>query len=82
MNIISISIILVIFGMAATFIGQLLLKNSNILRIIAGLIIIIFSLQVIGILKLNFLNFEKKYYSKNNKGLFSSLIMGMAFAFG
>ncbi len=76
------SIIFVIFGMAATFIGQLLLKNSNILRIIAGLIIIVFSLQVIGILKLNFLNFEKKYYSKNNKGLFGSIIIGMAFAFG
>jgi cytochrome c-type biogenesis protein len=68
--------------LAATFIGQLLLKNSNELRIIAGLIIIIFSLHVIGILKLNFLNFEKKYYFKNNKGLFGSLIMGMAFAFG
>ena len=76
------SIIFIIFGMAATFIGQLLLKNSNELRIIAGLIIIIFSLQVIGILKLNFLNFEKKFHSNNNKGLFAPLILGMAFAFG
>ena len=76
------SIIFIIFGMAATFMGQLLLKNSNELRIIAGSIIIIFSLQVIGILKLDFLNFEKKYHPKNNKGLFGSLIMGMAFAFG
>ena len=70
------------FGMAATFIGQLLLKNSNELRIVAGLIIIVFSLQVIGLLKLNFLNFEKKFYSNNNKGLFAPLILGMAFAFG
>jgi len=76
------SIIFVIFGMAATFIGQLLLKNSNEFRIIAGSIIIIFSLHIMGIFKLNFLNFEKKYYSKNNKGLFGSLLMGMAFAFG
>tara|TARA_Y100000590_G_scaffold304478_1_gene343352 strand:- start:726 stop:1430 length:705 start_codon:yes stop_codon:yes gene_type:complete len=76
------SIIFIIFGMAATFIGQLLLKNSNELRIIAGLIIIIFALQVIGVLKLNFLNFEKKYYLESNKGLFAPLIMGMAFAFG
>ena len=76
------SIIFIIFGMAATFIGQLLLKNSNELRIVAGLIIIVFSLQVIGLLKLNFLNFEKKFYSNNNKGLFASLILGMAFAFG
>ena len=76
------SIIFIIFGMAATFMGQLLLKNSNELRIIAGSIIIIFSLQIIGILKLDFLNFEKKYHPKSNKGLFGSLIMGMAFAFG
>ena len=76
------SIIFIIFGMAATFIGQLLLKNSNELRIIAGLIIIIFSLQVMGVLKLNFLNFEKKFHSNNNKGLFAPLILGMAFAFG
>jgi len=76
------SIIFIIFGMAATFMGQLLLKNSNELRIIAGSIIIIFSLQIIGILKLDFFNFEKKYHPKSNKGLFGSLIMGMAFAFG
>jgi len=76
------SIIFIIFGMAATFMGQLLLKNSNELRIIAGSIIIIFSLQVIGILKLDFLNFEKKYHPKSNKSLFGSLIIGMAFAFG
>ena len=59
-----------------------MLKNSNELRIVAGLIIIVFSLQVIGLLKLNFLNFEKKFYSNNNKGLFAPLILGMAFAFG
>ena len=76
------SIIFIIFGMAATFIGQLLLKNSNELRIVAGLIIIVFSLQVIGLLKLNFLNFEKKFHSNNNKGLFAPLILGMGFAFG
>ena len=76
------SIIFIIFGMAATFVGQLLLKNSNELRIIAGLIIIIFSLHIIGLIKLEFLNYEKKYYSKNKKGLFGSLLMGMAFAFG
>ena len=58
------SIIFVIFGMAATFIGQLLLKNSNEFRIIAGSIIIIFSLHIMGIFKLNFLNFEKKILFK------------------
>jgi len=76
------SIVFVIFGAAATFIGQLLLKNSNELRIIAGLIIIIFSLHILNILKLNFLNFEKKIYTERNRGVLGSLLVGMAFAFG
>ena len=58
------------------------LENSNHLRIVAGIIIIIFSLHIIGILKLNFLNFEKRIYSENKQGLFSPILVGMAFAFG
>ncbi len=76
------SIIFIIFGAAATFIGKLLLKNSNELRIIAGIIIIIFSLHILGFIKLNFLNFEKKIYSDKKKGTVGSLMVGMAFAFG
>ena len=53
------------FGATASFIGNLLLEYSNSLRIIAGLVIIIFSLQLIGILNLNFLNQEKRIYTKN-----------------
>ena len=33
----------------------------------AGIIIILFSLQLIGIIKLNLLNKEKKYYTKKYK---------------
>ena len=76
------SIVFITFGATATFIGQLFLDNSYELRIIAGLIIIIFSLHILGIVKLNFLNFEKRIYSKKSEGLFSSIIIGMTFAFG
>ena len=76
------SIVFIIFGAAATFLGQLFLDNSYQLRIIAGVVIIIFSLHIIGILKLNFLNFEKRIYSENKQGLFSPILVGMAFAFG
>ncbi len=76
------SIVFIIFGAAASFVGKLLLKNSNELRIFAGIIIIIFSLHIMNILKLNFLNFEKKIYSERKKGIFGSLLIGMAFAFG
>ena len=76
------SLVFIIFGAAATFIGQFLLKNSNILRILAGSVIILFSLHIIGIINLKFLNYEKRIYTNTNKNLFSSLIIGMAFGFG
>ena len=76
------SFIFIIFGAAASFLGQILLKNSQSLRIIAGLIIIVFSLQLIGILNIAFLNFEKKIYTKNNNNIWFSFIIGMAFGFG
>ena len=62
--------------------GQVLLQNSETLRIIAGLIIIIFSLQLIGIININFLNFEKKIYTKKINNIWFSFIIGMAFGFG
>ena len=65
------SFIFIIYGAAASFLGQLLLKNSNELRILAGLIIIIFSFQIIGLINIKFLNYEKRIYLDRNKGIFS-----------
>jgi cytochrome c-type biogenesis protein len=49
------SIVFIIFGAASTFLGQVLLQNSYELRMVAGLIIIILSLHIIGIINLKFL---------------------------
>ena len=76
------SIVFIIFGASATFIGKFLLYNSFPLRIIAGLIIIIFSLHILDVFKLNFLNYEKRFYTNKNNKIFSPVIIGMAFAFG
>ncbi len=76
------SIVFIIFGAASTFIGQVLLQNSYELRIAAGLIIIILSLHIIGIINLKFLNYEKRIQTNNNRNIFSPIIIGMAFAFG
>ena len=76
------SIVFIIFGASATFLGKILLSNSFPLRIIAGIIIIVFSLHILEILKLNFLNYEKRFYANKNKNIFSSVLIGMAFAFG
>ena len=76
------SIVFIIFGAASTFLGQVLLQNSNELRIAAGLVIIIFSLHIIGIINLKFLNYEKRIQTKTNKNIYSPILIGMAFAFG
>jgi cytochrome c-type biogenesis protein len=76
------SFVFIMFGAAASYLGQVLLQNSQTLRVAAGLVIIIFSLQLIGIVNISFLNFEKKVYTKRNNNIWFSFIVGMAFGFG
>ena len=76
------SFVFIMFGAAASYLGQVLLQNSQTLRIIAGLVIVVFSLQLIGIVNIGFLNFEKKIYTKKNNNIWFSFIIGMAFGFG
>ena len=76
------SIVFIVFGAASTFLGQVLLQNSYELRLFAGLIIIILSLHIIGVINLKFLNYEKRIETKSNKNFYSPILIGMAFAFG
>ena len=76
------SLVFIIFGAASTFLGQVLLQNSYELRIIAGLVIIIFSLHILGIINIKFLNYEKRINTNISPNLFSPILIGMAFAFG
>ena len=76
------SIVFIIFGAASTFLGQVLLQNSYELRIVAGLIIIILSLHIFGLINIGFLNYEKRMQTDINKNFFSPILIGMAFAFG
>ena len=76
------SFVFIIFGATASVLGKFLLQNSQQLRIVAGIIIIIFSLQLLGIFNINFLNLEKKIYTKKSSNIWFSFIVGMAFGFG
>ena len=76
------SIVFIIFGAASTFLGQVLLQNSYELRIAAGLIIIILSLHIMGVINIKFLNYEKRIQTNINTNLYSPILIGMAFAFG
>ena len=76
------SFVFIIFGATASFLGQILLQNSQILRLVAGSIIVIFSLQLMGVLNIKFLNIEKKFYTKKSNNIFFVFIIGVAFGFG
>ena len=76
------TIVFIIFGAASTFLGQIFLQNSNKLRIFAGLVIVILSLHIIGVINLKFLNYEKRIQTNINRNFYSPILIGMAFAFG
>jgi len=76
------STVFIILGASASFIGQALLQNSEILRILAGIIIIIFALQLIGLINISFLNLEKRFEAKRSKNILYPYMIGLAFGFG
>jgi len=77
------SIVFIALGLTVSLLGQFFLKNSNTLRVIAGIIIIFFSLQLIGIINLKFLNKELRIFTNQySDNLTFPLIVGAAFGFG
>ena len=76
------STVFVLLGASASFLGQTLLQNSEVLRILAGIVIIIFSLQLIGIINIPYLNFEKRFDAKESRNILFPYLIGVAFGFG
>ncbi len=78
------SFVFILLGATATALGQLVFSQMNILSKIAGLIVIIFGLHLIGLFKLKFLNYEKRFHPTGRKRprLVRSFLLGLAFAFG
>jgi cytochrome c-type biogenesis protein len=77
------SLVFIILGASATAVGQLMLENLGIIIRIAGLVIIVFGLHMIGILKIGLLYREKRFQTQSKPtGLLGSFVVGLAFAFG
>ena len=77
------SFVFIAFGLTASFIGKFFLTNSNILRIIAGIFIIFFSLQLLGIINLKFMNKDIRIFTNQyNHNLTFPCLVGAAFGFG
>ena len=77
------SFVFIILGSTASFIGKFFLINSDIFRIIAGVIIIVFSLQLIGIINLKLMNKDARFFTgQYSHNLAFPLLVGAAFGFG
>ena len=77
------SVVFISLGASATVVGQFLHDQLSLLSKIAGVIIIIFGLHMVGLFNIPFLNYEKRFHAQGKPlGLFGAFIVGLAFAFG
>jgi len=78
------SVVFIILGSTATFIGQVLKNYLNIISRVGGAILIVFGLHYAGLFKIPFLNMEKKFNMppKLKTGFVWSFLFGIIFSFG
>ena len=76
------SVIFLLLGTTAGLVGSAIISNPWV-RIIGGLVIIVFGLQLIGLLKIGTLYKDTRFFSNEKPtGLLSSATLGVAFAAG
>jgi len=82
MFVLGFSVIFVLLGTTASFLGGILLKYQDIVKKVGGVLIILFGLMIAGVLKPAFLGREKKIeYRKKNISYLGSFFVGATFAF-
>src|SRR6266487_3984336 len=70
-------------GASATWLGQALASRMRLLSQIAGLIIIVFGIHLLGIVKINALYRDKRFHNiEKPRGIAGAFVLGLAFAFG
>jgi len=79
---IGLSVIFIALGATAGLVGSSVLSNPWI-RIVGGLVIIVFGLHLIGLLKIKYLYKDTRQFSNEKpRGIWGSLTLGIAFAAG
>jgi cytochrome c-type biogenesis protein len=77
------SVVFVALGASASFVGKFLSAHMKILTRVAGILIVILGLYLLGVLKIGWLNVERRLKTKKlSPGLLGAFLMGLAFAFG
>ncbi len=77
------SIVFILLGASATLVGNFLLARLVVLKKLGGGLVILFGLHTLGLFRIGFLDYEKRYHQQRKRfGLFGSLLVGIAFALG
>ena len=77
------SLVFVILGASASFIGKLLAEHIAIFTKIAGVAIIVLGLYLLGVIKMDWLGYERRLKVKKfSPGFIGAFLIGLAFAFG
>ena len=76
------SLVFTLLGASATAVGQFLSDHRVVIDKVAGVVIAVFGLHVMGAVKIPWLYYEKRFQSSAAPGLAGAFVMGLAFAFG
>ena len=77
------SLVFVVLGASATWVGNFLMARRTTFNIIAGIIVIIFGLHLTGLLKIPLLYREARLDAgAPRRGVIGAFLLGFAFAFG
>lgn len=72
-----------ILGATASWLSQMLADYLDTLTVVAGLVLIAFGLHFAGVLRIGFLNYEKRFQMQERPvGPLGAYVVGLAFAFG
>ncbi|MHC1605032.1 MAG: cytochrome c biogenesis CcdA family protein [Candidatus Methanofastidiosia archaeon] len=76
------TVVFVSLGATASFVGKFLIQYRDTLRIIGGIIIIVFGLHTLGIIRISKLYSTKRVNYGNGRGPLGAFLLGIAFSFG
>jgi cytochrome c-type biogenesis protein len=74
--------VFVALGASASIVGALVRAYSDVLAIVAGVIIIVMGLHFLGLTRIALLHRQKRLEIPKPVGLWGAYVMGLAFAFG
>jgi cytochrome c-type biogenesis protein len=75
--------VFILMGASATALSRVVIQHIDTLSYIAGVVIVLFGFHYMGLFRIGFLNFEKRFHLENKpSGVAGSYLLGLAFAFG